>query len=124
VTTSYVPNGIQYYTSAKADGLYAAGSSSSGKIQASALASPGIELPLPWYETGGGSTPSATLRYSKLQSDPQQQSKRIEASVPILGAVEARLDFGDESISRRTVSQRTSIQVTPLNLERGEKVPF
>jgi len=116
-TTGYAPAATRYLVSGKADGLFALGQGQEGRVQASLLTTPGVEMPETWFKTESSSTPSATMKFSTPRSRGDRAPQFIKGAVPILGAMEARLDFGTKDSSLRTVRTRTVVEVSEFNKE-------
>lgn len=122
IRNGYHPVGIRYYVKTKTDGLFATAENEHGRIRASLLASPGVGVPEKWFdEVLDAPTPSATLKYQRLRSNsPAPEFAR--GPLPLRGSVESRLDFGKGSDVLRTISKRTTIEVTEFQLPENQRV--
>jgi hypothetical protein len=120
-TTGYSPVGVRYLVSGKADGLFALGQRENGRVQASLLTTPGIEMPETWFRTQTNSTPSATIKFSTPRLPGDTPPPFINGTVPMMGAIEARLDFGSETESMRTIRSRSVVEVSEVALPESYK---
>jgi hypothetical protein len=84
------------------------------------LATKGVELPRKWTQEDRSTTPSATVKFSSPRSINDKPPAFIPGKVPIVGAVESRLDFGKE-MPLRTVRNRVTIEVAPFDLNEPQK---
>jgi hypothetical protein len=85
------------------------------------LSTEGMQLPEVWQQTNQSSTPSATIKFASPRSLRDSPPPFTPARVPIVGAIEARLDFGTADASLRTVRTRTSVEVTEFALRQPLK---
>ncbi len=120
--TTYSPVGARYYVSGKADGLFAMGANEKGKIQANIRASRGIALPGSWFNFSSSTTPSATIRFSSIKVDSTEKAALMTGELPLLGAVETSLNLGTDTNVLRTMSSRSTIEVSRFDLREGEKI--
>lgn len=121
-TTTYHPSAVRFMGSGKGDGLFALGSEQKGKVQASILATKGVVLPTPWFTTDISSTPASTIKFKHIDSEVVSPPPFTPGEMPFLGAVETRLDFGNEAESLRTISRRTTLSVESFELPEGERI--
>jgi hypothetical protein len=118
----YALTGARYYYSTKADGLFATDKQNPGRVRAGTFASEGISVPERWFdEQLSGVTPSATFKHilSRPKGDPGPFSPII---LPRTESVEARLELGRGDALLRTISKRTSIEISQFELPEQQKV--
>ena len=120
-TSTYYPSGIRFAASGKGDGLFALGAGQKGKIQASMLATKGIQLPNPWFATDSSNTPAVNIKYNNIKNDSVVLPSFTKGELPLLGASETRLDLGTETESLRAISLRTNIEVTKFDYPTGDR---
>ena len=115
--------GIKYLVSAKADGLFKAPDGEQGKIFAAALASSRIKLPSTWSADNVSSeTPSTSFKIQMPLDVLSSGDSFTPASLPIMDAIEARLEFGSTSTVKRVVRSRATIELSNYLLERTQPV--
>ena len=115
--------GVTYQVSAKADGLFKAPANSEGKILAAVLASSRIKLPSRWFSDNVSSdTPSASLKIPMPLDVLNSASPFTSASLPILDAIEARLEFGSTSSVKRVVRSRATVEIAAHSIDRPQQV--
>lgn len=115
--------GVRYFSSAKADGLFKAPEGTEGKIQASLLSSRRIRLPTPWSsENTSRETPSASIKQHKLLDTRLSTLPLTALSAPFADTIEARLEYGDPARVLRTVSSRATFTVHPARLETPQSI--
>lgn len=120
-TTTYLPTSAKYFVTSKADGLFAVNPGETGKIQASVLATKGIEIPDKWFKDDSTTTPSATMKFSTPKGETDPGPLLVTGTLPIVGSIEARLDFGKKDSVLRTVKSRSTIEIKQFDLPAGEK---
>jgi hypothetical protein len=115
--SQYTPNGIRYSYTTKIDGLYATGSEMNGTLRGSLRSTKGIPLPKVWYsEDIGKRTPSVSLKYSSATEKTQMPF--ISGAPPILGGIEASLEFGQgETLIHRSFT-RNHLEVREFPIEQ------
>jgi hypothetical protein len=118
----YTLIGARYYYSIKADGLFATDKQNPGRIRASVMGSSGVSLPEKWFdEQLSGVTPSATFKHI-VQRTKGNQGSFSPITVPSVQSIEARLDLGRGEDLLRTISKRTSIEISEFQLPEKQKV--
>ncbi len=118
----YTLTGARYYYSMKADGLFATDKQNPGRIRASIMGSSGISLPEKWFdEQLSGITPSATFKHI-VQRPKGNQGSFSPVTLPSVQSIEARLELGRGEDLLRTISKRTSIEVSGFQLPEKQKV--
>ena len=121
--TRYAPVGARYFVNTKADGLFATVPKSAGKIRASIRTTKGLAVPAIWFKDNiNATTPSVALKYTTPEGAEDPLPNFISSGLPILGAVESRLDFGTEEHAARTVWSRTTVEVSPFAIVDWPKV--
>jgi len=121
--TRYAPVGARYFINTKADGLFATVPKSAGKIRASIRTTKGLAVPPVWFKDNiSATTPSVALKYTTPEGAEDPLPNFISSGLPILGAVESRLDFGTEEQAARTVWSRTTVEVSPFAIGDWPKV--
>jgi hypothetical protein len=115
--------GVRYLASAKADGLFKAPAGEDGKVLAAALASSRIKLPLKWFaENVSSDSPSASFKIQMPLDVLNSSDPFTPASLPMIDAVEARLEFGTSSAAKRVVRSRATVETSNYLLERAQPV--
>lgn len=119
---NYTITGARYYYSMKADGLFATDKQSPGRIRASIMGSSGISLPEKWFdEQLAGVTPSATFKHI-VQRPNGNQDSFSPVILPSVQSIESRLELGRGESVLRTISKRTSIEISEFQLPEKQKV--
>lgn len=118
----YTPTGARYFYSAKADGLFATDKQNPGRIRASVMGSRDVTIPEKWFdEQLSGVTPSATFKH--IASRPKGAPGPFSSiSLPSVEAIEARLELGRGERVLRTISKRTSIEISEFQLPEKQRV--
>jgi hypothetical protein len=115
--------GIRYLVSAKADGLFKAPEGEEGKIFAAGLASSRIKLPSTWSTDNVSSeTPSTSFKIQMPLDVLSSEDSFTPASLPMVDAIEARLEFGSSSTVRRVIRSRATIELSNYLLERTQPI--
>jgi len=120
--TGYTPVSRRYFGSAKADGLFAVGPGEKGKIRASILSAGGLELPDRWFSEDEANTPSAAIKYYTPRGEKDPLPRFISSDLPMLGSIEARLQFEKSSEHQRITRNRSTIEISQFDLPPGEKM--
>jgi hypothetical protein len=122
IFNGYTPTAARFFVSSKVDGLYATEPNETGTIRASLLTSESVPAPTPWFdEASNAVTPSATLKFQRLRTMPPLP-EFFKAQVPLSGSIEARLELGREDRVLRTISKRTTIEVSEFTLPENQRV--
>lgn len=118
----YFVSGARYFYSVNADGLLIAPKENPGRIRASIRASSRIPLPNPWFEERLSEVnPSATLKHIITRStDEAPQFDSL--TLPSAEAVEASLELGRGDELLRTISNRSTIEISQFELPTSKKV--
>ena len=114
----YVVQAIRPLVTMKADGVFAPPSGTSGKVMTSLLASTGVALPHTWFlATSGSGTLSQAIEFETLRDKKNTTQSPLHAStLPAHLAIESRVDLGREEGSVRTVSRRTSVELSSVTI--------
>jgi hypothetical protein len=111
----YAVTGLRPIVNAKADGVYAPPTGTSGKVMVSLLASQGIQLPQQWFTAlRGTGTLSEHVQIATSRDARARQPVLPADNVPLQLAVESRVDFGREEGSVRTSSERSTIELSTI----------
>lgn len=115
--------GVRYLVSAKADGLFKAPEGVVGKIFAAGLASSRIKLPSTWSaENVSTETPSTSFKIQMPLDVLSSEDSFTPASLPMVDAIEARLEFGSTSTVKRVIRSRATIELSNFMLERTQPI--
>jgi hypothetical protein len=60
------------------------------------------------------------MRFSSLRAEESEKPELVTGTLPLVAAAETRLDFGNPTEVLRTVSTRSSIEISPMELKDGE----
>ena len=115
--------GVAYQVSAKADGLFKAPSGEEGKVLAAVLASARITLPAKWSSDNVSSeTPSASLKIQMPLDVLSSAGPFTPVSLPIVDAIEARLEVGSPPSVRRVVRSRATVGIALHKIDQAQQV--
>lgn len=113
----YAVTGLRPIVNAKADGVYAPPTGTSGKVMVSLLASQGVQLPQQWFTAlSGTGTLSENVQLTTLRDKRTTQPVLPALSLPLHLAVESRVDFGREEGGVRTSSERSTIELSTISI--------